>query len=171
MANTYKLIASSTVGSGGAASIDFTSIPATYTDLLVKASSREESQSNLYLYLRINGVTSSSYTVRALRGSGSARLSYVAPDNKFISGMQNMTSETANTFGNYEIYFPNYTNTSNNKSFFSDSVSENNASTAYTAITAGLFSNTSAISSLSFFAEVGDLAEHSTFYLYGIKNS
>jgi hypothetical protein len=36
MANTFELIASSTVGSGGAANIDFTSIPATYTDLCLK---------------------------------------------------------------------------------------------------------------------------------------
>ena len=36
MANTYVAIATVTVGSGGAASIDFTSIPATYTDLVVK---------------------------------------------------------------------------------------------------------------------------------------
>ena len=36
MANTYVLISSSTVGSGGAASIDFSSIPATYTDLVLK---------------------------------------------------------------------------------------------------------------------------------------
>jgi hypothetical protein len=40
MANTYTLIASSvTVGSGGAANIEFTSIPATYTDLVSALSS------------------------------------------------------------------------------------------------------------------------------------
>jgi hypothetical protein len=36
MATTYEIIASVTVGSGGAANIEFTSIPATYTDLVLK---------------------------------------------------------------------------------------------------------------------------------------
>ena len=36
MATTYTLISSVTVGSGGAANIEFTSIPSTYTDLLLK---------------------------------------------------------------------------------------------------------------------------------------
>ena len=40
MAVTHNLISTITVGSGGAASIDFTSIPQTYTDLLVKISLR-----------------------------------------------------------------------------------------------------------------------------------
>ena len=42
MADTYTLISSVTVGAGGASSIDFTSIPATYTDLLVKFSLRTD---------------------------------------------------------------------------------------------------------------------------------
>ena len=46
MANTYELIASSTVGAGGASSIDFNSIPNTYTDLLVKLSGRSSTGYN-----------------------------------------------------------------------------------------------------------------------------
>jgi hypothetical protein len=37
MANTYEAIATVEVGSGGTANIEFTSIPATFTDLIVKA--------------------------------------------------------------------------------------------------------------------------------------
>ena len=40
MATTYSLISSVTVGSGSAATIGFTSIPATYTDLLLSYSAR-----------------------------------------------------------------------------------------------------------------------------------
>ena len=42
MAVTFTQIASVTVGSGGAASIDFTSIPSTYTDLCIKTSIKEK---------------------------------------------------------------------------------------------------------------------------------
>jgi len=47
MANTYKLISSVTVGSGGAATIGFTSIPATYTDLLLSYSGRIDQTGNV----------------------------------------------------------------------------------------------------------------------------
>jgi hypothetical protein len=42
MANTYEAIATVTVGSGGATDIEFTSIPGTYTDLLIKSSLRSD---------------------------------------------------------------------------------------------------------------------------------
>ena len=60
MANTYTLIASNTVGSGGAASISFSSIPSTYTDLLVKISTRDNTGSFNDMLLTFNG--SGSYT-------------------------------------------------------------------------------------------------------------
>ena len=171
MATTFTLIASATVGSGGAASIDFTSIPSTYTDLLVKLSSREESADNQELRMRTNGNTSSIYSTRELRGTGSAAGSFTLSGTTAAAARQNVASSTANTFGNAEIYIPNYTNTSNNKSFSSDSVAENNATAATQSLIAGLISSTSAITSLSFFCEVGDLAQYTTATLYGIKNS
>jgi len=171
MPNTYTLIASSTVGSGGTASVTFSSIAATYTDLVVKISSREESESNTEMRMRINGNTSSIYSTRELRGTGSTAASFTLSGTLAVAGRQNTAASTGSTFGNFEIYLPNYANTSYNKSFSSDSVTENNATTAYTSFVAGLFSSTSAITSLSFFCEVGDLAQYSTFYLYGITNS
>ena len=171
MPDTFTLIASSTVGSGGAAIVEFTSIPGTYTDLCVKASSREESASNQELRMRINGNTSSIYSTRELRGTGSAAGSFSLSGTTAAAGRQNVASSTANTYGNFEIYIPNYTNTSINKSFSSDSVAENNGTAATASFVAGLISSTSAITSLSFFCEAGDLAEFSTFYLYGVKNA
>jgi hypothetical protein len=56
MANTYTLISSVTVGSGGAANIEFTSIPQTYTDLLYKISGRL-SVDSASAFLRYNGTT------------------------------------------------------------------------------------------------------------------
>jgi hypothetical protein len=73
MANTFELIESVTVGSGGAANIDFTSIPATFTDLCLKYSTRSTSAGDDYLgqYIKFNTATSS-FTYRHLYGTGSA---------------------------------------------------------------------------------------------------
>jgi hypothetical protein len=107
MANTFELIASSTVGSGGAANIDFTSIPATFTDLCLKYSTRSTSAGDDYLglALRFNTATSQCYLRHAIRhrrsagsGNGSIQLRFM------ISKRLNY----ANTFTNGEIYIPNY---------------------------------------------------------------
>ena len=78
---------------------------------------------------------------------------------------------TASTFGNGDIYIPNYAG-SNYKSASADTVSENNASTGYDDMTAGLWSNTAAITSIAISSFTSStIIQYSTFYLYGIKNS
>ena len=179
MANTYTLIASSTVGSGGASSIDFSSIPATYTDLCLKLSLRTSNNTNArdYFMMRFNGSSSSIYSNRWMMGydngstvssSGSAQ-SY---QNAFVA---DANDATASTFGNAEIYFPNYAGSSN-KSLSADWVAENNASTFYgLGFTAGLWANTSAINQITIYPSTptpsGNFVQYSTAYLYGIKNS
>jgi hypothetical protein len=174
MANTYILIASNTVGSGGAASVTFSSIPATYTDLVLKASTRsnETTGGSVWdsLLLRFNG-SSTSYTDRLLGGDGTSAFSVVnvIPSYFFCGDIPNALV-TSNVFGSTEITIPNYTS-ANYKSISSDSVEENNATTGQLDLTAGLWSNTSAITSITLSASVGNLVQYSSFYLYGIKNS
>ena len=170
MANTYTLIASSTVGSGGAANIDFTSIPATYTDLCLVASLRPVSGGfdGCYIYLN-NDQTSTRYTSRVLRGNGGSVISFVGADTtKTYAG--EITDNTASTFNNLQIYIPNYAGSSQ-KSFSVDSVGENNATTAYQVFTAGLYNQTTAITQVSLRIASVNIAQHSIAYLYGIKNS
>ena len=168
MANTYILIASSTVGSGGAANIEFTSIPQTYTDLLVKISLRGTSNIGVAgLILEYNS-SSSNLTYIRLLGDGSAASSYTASIGQ-ISVVQGGNA-TANTFSNQEIYIPNYTS-ANYKSASADSVNETNATTEYMSLNAHLWSNTAAITSLKLTPNAGSLVQYSTAYLYGIKNS
>ena len=70
MPSTYELIASYTVGAGGAASIDFTSIPATYTDLVLKLSSRTATGGANDVYIQFNtDSTSANYSERQLQGA------------------------------------------------------------------------------------------------------
>lgn len=172
MATTFEAIATVTVGSGGAANIEFTSIPGTYTDLVVKYSLRATSGGN-YVNNRFsfNGSTTG-YTSRLLYGTGSASGSEVnaVTDAIDYSAYSTGTDATASTFSNGEIYIPNYTS-SNNKSASIDGVSENNATTAVAGLTAGLWSNSAAITSVKVTPSSGNFAQYSTATLYGIKNS
>jgi hypothetical protein len=166
MPNTFELIASSTVGAGGASSIDFTSIPSTYTDLCLKVSVRWSNAGPDGFNVSYNGSTSS-FTARYLEGSGSAAASGTA--TRFVGGLEG-TGYTANTFGNVDIYIPNYAG-STNKSYSSDTVTENNATQAYSHLIAGLWSNTAAINQITLAPSSGTFVQHSTAYLYGVKNA
>jgi len=167
MANTYTLISSVTVGAGGAANIQFTSIPATYTDLVLKFSIRGN-RASVYdqVYLDINGGGTAPST-RYLSGDGAAASSGTSSNQiSLASG----STATASTFGNGEVYIPNYAG-SNQKSYSTDGVSENNGTTAYISSFASLWANTGAITSLSLTTNSGSILQYSTAYLYGIKNS
>jgi hypothetical protein len=167
MATTYKLISSVTVGSGGAASIDFTSIPATYTDLVVKTSLRDTFASTVQVVnISFNGNTAN-FSNRNLQGNGSTASSFTQTRRILLASS---ASSTANTFSNGEIYIPNYAGATN-KSFSSDSVSENNASTSFQALDASLWSNTAAITSITLSPDSGSFVQYSTAYLYGISNA
>lgn len=167
MANTYELIASSTVGAGGVSSYTFTSIPSTYTDIKLVGSIRTDRAGNEdYIRITFNSSTTSQ-TAKMLVGAGSYTASYsTTNDWTFIADSPIFT---ASTFTNFEAYCPNYAS-ANYKSFSVDAAAENNATTAYATLAAGLWSDTSAITSVKV-AGVGNLVQYSTLYLYGIKNS
>ena len=171
MPDTFIKIASVTVGSGGAASIDFTSIPSTYTDLIIKATSRNTSTAGAawnYFKLKPNGL-STNLSYRFVYGVGTSAASDLGTGN-LIGGYSNDSSSTANTFGSSDIYIPNYAG-SNYKSISSDSVTENNDTSAIAVLSANLWSDTAAITSITLEQATGNFAQYSTFYLYGIKNS
>lgn len=169
---TYTLI-SSNVLSSNAATVTFSSIPATYTDLVVKYSvrSNQANVSRTY-FLKINGSSSAVYSSTILQGSGSAAISIRYSDETAgIRGTNGMpgTSATTNTFSNSEIYIPNYTSTTNKPvSLFG--VTENNATESYIDPTAGLARITSAITSIEL-TSADNFVSGSSFYLYGISNT
>lgn len=165
---TYTLISSVTVGAGGASSIDFTSIPATYTDLVLKWSSRGTAATNYdQVYIKFNNSTANLSYVR-LYGNGTSAASTSGTDGYIGAGQG--TGSTASTFDNGEVYIPNYTG-SNNKSFSVDEVNENNATAAFTFLQAGLWSNTAAINRITLTPTGGTFVQYSTAYLYGVKSS
>ena len=170
MANTYTLIASSTVGAGGAASIDFSSIPGTYTDLLLDISARK-SDTGLNVDITFNGSTSGYselylYGFSTSTGSGkNTGLTKLSP--QFV----NSSSFTANTFNSGQLYIPNYAG-SNYKSISLENASETNSSSdAWLMLYSGLWASTSAITSIKLEMPGYNFVQYSTAYLYGIKNS
>lgn len=165
---TYKSIASVTVGSGGQANIEFTSIPATYTDLLVKLSTRTAAAVTVQrMNISFNSSTTS-FTSRVLEAETPNVYSY--SNTTDLVGYANGGSSTASTFHNAEIYIPNYAG-STNKSYSFDAVTENNATYGVLDLGAGLWSNTAAITSVSFALSANNFAEFSTATLYGISKS
>ena len=164
---TYIKIASATISAvGGAASIGFSSIPSTYTDLVFVSSIRNLDSNNGTAYIKINTSTAN-FTYRHLYGSGSAAASGTGTNE---TGVVNPNNYTASTFSNSSIYFPNYAG-STNKSFSSDSVNENNATTAYGVLMASLWSQTTAINAIELYPFSGNFAQYSTATLYGISKS
>jgi hypothetical protein len=184
MANTYTLIQSVAVGSGGAASIEFGSIPQTYTDLILVGSLRSTSTTSNTgnydpLLYRFNGSTSG-YTARSLYASGTSAstgsLTTLTSTNAggtwgriSDSGVNNSFS-TASTFSSMSFYIPNYAD-SNNKVFSHDFVQEQNQTVSYVEMDSALWSNTAAITSLALALLYGSFEQHSSVSLYGIKNS
>jgi hypothetical protein len=170
MANTMTLIASVTVGAGGSANMSFTSIPATYTDLILKHSGRAsvtDSSDPYDLVFTLN--STSTITSKVLRGDGSAAASNSITD-RILRGGSVPSNYTASTFNNGEIYIPNYAGSAN-KSWSSDSVTENNATGSAQSLVAGLTSITAAITSITIAPLAGNFVQYSTAYLYGVNNA
>jgi hypothetical protein len=156
-----------TVGSGGASSIDFTNIPQTYTDLLLLTSLRNTSSSWEGWYLYFNN-SNSNLSVRYLLGQGSAASS--GSISSGYGGTVPGANVTASTFENSCVYVPNYAG-SNNKSYSSDNVAENNSTVGYQNLIAGLWSQTSAITRFTIYPVGGTFVQYSTATLYGVTSA
>jgi hypothetical protein len=177
MANTYELIAQSVLVST-TATVTFSSIPQTYSDLVIRASVRQSIANNYQNFdYTINGVTTADYDYYAFYGNsltgptGASSFSSTAS----FAGYTNAASSPANTFSNSEIYFPNYTNTSYKKPSGGYTYSEYPGSATgdsnQTAMFANLNNSTAAITSIELKAVSTTFTVNSSFYLYGIKRN
>jgi hypothetical protein len=167
---TYKLISSVILSAGSASEIEFTSIPATYTDLNVVFSGRCNSGGAIgrTIFLRFNN-SASNLTNRFLEATGTSVSGGTSTSG--IAGIVPGAASTSSVFSNISIYVNNYTD-SNNKSYLVDSVMENNATTVYNLLVAGLWSNSSAIDAIKLITDDGSsFVQYSTAYLYGVSNA
>lgn len=170
MAATFVPIQSVTLASS-AASVTFSAIPQTYTDLVVRWSDRSSDSTNSD-YITINGVGGTSYSHTRLGSNGSAASSARASNAPLIQSVATLTGSdfTANVFSSHEIYIPNYAGGAYKPASLIGTT-ENNVSTSYMYATAGLASITDAVTSVKIAAQSGNYVAGSTFHLYGIKNS
>ena len=172
MANTYIAIATTTVGPSGITTIEFASIPQTYTDLALKVSARmNRAVDRQSLNVWFNSSTGSWSGIRLAGYDSGSTLSDTSSTTYYQIPQGVGTTATASTFSNSEYYIPNYTS-SNKKSISSDSVTENNSSTSWIVdLGAGLWSNTAAITNIKIDGNGWDFLQYSTATLYGIKSS
>lgn len=172
MAFTYSKLAEVTVGSGGSSTIAFTNIPQNYKDLVVKLSGRSTqttANDGSELVVQFNGNAGSNYQRRMLYGDGGATGSSSATTTYARVGFIDTNGNTSSTFSNTEIYIPNYTSSSQ-KSISADSVVEGNvAQYMYATLIAGLWTVTTAITSISLYVPSFNFVQYSTATLYGVK--
>jgi hypothetical protein len=177
MPNTMKLISSYTA-TGTVSSIDFSSIPQTYTDLMLYASLRisgsgEVSPPMARGELVINNTTTGGfYNVQLLYGEAGVGAGAGSPsDRNFYSGVAVASGATANTFSNCSFYITNYASSAV-KSCNIDSASENVGTYPGASITGFSWTSTSPINRLTLKDYGGSsFVQYSSFFLYGIKNS
>jgi len=170
MAGTYKLIQAQILSSSQS-SVTFSSIPATYTDLVLRTSLRVDSATTRTgAKLTLNSITTGyteTYLINYDSTAGSG--SYTGNAffwNEYIDG----ASATASTFSSGELYIPNYAGATN-KPMSLYSVAEGNSATGYGAYTkAMLSSNVAAITGITLAGNsTAQFVAGSSFYLYGIE--
>jgi hypothetical protein len=163
MPNTYEAIATQTLGSA-AASVTFSSISGSYTDLIIV--SNIANSTNDSLYFRINGDTGSNYSTTWLYGNGTVAASGRQTSNTtgILSGAIQVGLSSTN-YGSSIIQIMNYSNTTTYKT----ALTRWGLGNAETNATVGLWRSTSAITSVTILPGAGNLASGSTFSLYGIK--
>ena len=159
-AQTYIPIATITA-SGSTTSVTFSSIPQTYTDLVIAGAFYETSSSNTSL--QFNGDTGSNYSSTSLLGNGSTASS------ARVSNFAEMFWDRQGNATGYGAGIANIMNYSNTTTYKTVLLRYGYPST-WTEADVGLWRNTSAITSITILVGGGgaNLASSSTFTLYGI---
>jgi hypothetical protein len=162
--SSFESISSVTVGSGGQASIEFTSIPSTYTHLQVRGITGNTNAGNASsgVYYACNSdTTNSNYKSHALYGDGST---LVASSSNRLLGLMGATSG----YSTYVIDILDYANTNKYKTFRSLSGFDQNTY-KFLWFASSVWMNTTPITSLTFNSDGGNFLQYSQFALYGIK--
>ena len=162
-----QLIQTVTVGSGGASSISFSSIPQTFTDLSIVASCRSSSTSNAtdVMLVNFNGAGTSNFS--AITYGATSASAFAFQDTNNYIGMTATTSQTANSFAVSSAYIPNYT-VATNKAYTIESAGPSAGGTWAFRFMGVRWSNTAAITSMVITPNSGNFLELSTISLYGI---
>ena len=157
--NTYTPIATYTIPSN-TTTYTFSSIPGTYTDLVLIASGIGTSAGDFGVCLRYNGDTGSNYSVTQLDGNGSSPASY----REINAVHQNIGILSGAGQGNSIFNIFNYSNTTTYKT----TLARGNAATNYLRAAVGTWRNTAAITSVTIYNPTTSMVTGTTLTLYGI---
>lgn len=175
MPTTYTLISSITAN-GTQSGYTFSSIPQTYTDLVIRMSARSTGSGTFNtLYAYVNAFTSFLNTTTRLQSDASAATSSRQGTAQTQSIQLNATqsgSATADTFNNSEIYIPNYTTSTIHQISCFHTAEDDVSNPAWISLMAWRQTTAGAITSITLNEVAGGFWQSgSTFSLYGIKNS
>jgi hypothetical protein len=162
--NTYTQIASTTLGSA-AATVTFSSIPGTYTDLVLLTAASNTGGNGNGLAIQFNTDTASNYSKTYLYGDGTSVVSGRGTSQTNIS-ISNMPISSTGVFGAGVANIQNYSNATTYKTVVSRGGAANTGMIVIAYV--GLWRSTAAITTITLFSDTGNLATGSTFSLYGI---
>lgn len=163
MPSTYDKIATTTLSSSQA-SIDFTSISGSYTDLVIVGSIKAATATNPACYVRFNGDTGSTYSVTTLYGNGSTAGSVRFSGQTFIR-YNYVTDPNTTNFATMIMNLNNYSNTTTYK----NALTKFGLASIGLDTTVGLWQNTQAITRVTFTLESStNFASGCVFTIYGI---
>ena len=166
---SYESIATVSVGSGGAANVEFTSIPGTYTHLQIRAIG-QTAGSGQFVKMQMNSDTTTNYNSHIIYGNGSSATASSYGDRADIPIWGNNTGTATSTFAVCVIDVLDYANTNKYKTTRCLDGYDSNGS-GIIALTSGLWRSTSAITSIKFTGFSGNLNQYTTFALYGIRSA
>ena len=154
---TYEPIATTTISGTSTNSHTFSSIPATYTDLVLVVSGSTVSADGVLS--QVNGDTGSNYSATFIYGDGSTASSIRNANTSFLS-----TGYFDTTNSNMIIHYMDYKNTTTYKTV----LSRTNASASFIGARVSLWRNTAAITSIKIYGLTANLGNATTLTLYGI---
>jgi hypothetical protein len=160
MPATYEPIATTTLGTT-AASITFSTIPATYTDLRIVFTGLDTSGGD-WNRIRFNGDTGSNYSATYIDGDGTSATSGRGTSLTGIYGA--VISDVHPSLATIDIF--SYTGSTNKTVLVSASNDQNGS--GVTRHIVGLWQDTSAITSVTLLMNSGNMAAGATATLYGI---
>lgn len=168
--SSYDSIATITVGAGGSASIDFTSIPSTYTHLQLRGIVKNTAANTTIGsgYFRLNNDTGANYATHYLNGSGTATGAGGLASQTSAYGLTDIGANATSVFGLFVMDILDYKNTNKYKTVRSLTGVDNNGS-GFVQFFSGLWMSTSAVDRVTLIPGSNNFAQYSTVALYGIK--
>ena len=159
----YDALATVTVPSGGAASIDFVGIPSGYKHLQIRGSANA---GDVDLNMQFNADTSTNYNYHFLYGNGTSAVAGASTSSSSLASFY--ASTTANIFGAGVFDILDYANTNKFKTMRALTGVDTNGGILI-VFRSGAWRSTSAITSIKIFPASGSINQYSQFALYGIK--